>query len=275
MMMKLLIAADMEGITGVAHWDHVSPGHADYGRFRRMMTGDVNAAIEGAAVAGVDDIVVADGHDGGYNILIEELDPRARLSSGNISPLAMVRGVDEEVEAAFFIGYHARMGTPSAILDHTWSSSRVANVWLNERLAGEIGMNAAVCGFYNVPVLMISGDMRACEEAEKWVEGIKTAQVKKASGRFSAECLPPEKSQALIRQTAEEAVLQFKEDPEAATRVSVDTPVRISIEFITSLMVDKASLLPGATRVGGRRIDLAVKDMPSAYMTMEAAIELG
>ena len=46
--MKILIAADMEGITGVTNWDQVDPNHSEYPRFRRLMTGDVNAAIRGA-----------------------------------------------------------------------------------------------------------------------------------------------------------------------------------------------------------------------------------
>src|SRR5512139_3697983 len=92
--MKILIAVDMEGITGVTTWEQVTPGQAEYARFRRLMTQDVNAAIRGAFDAGADEIIVADGHNLGRNILLEELDPRARLNSGSPSPLSMVQGVD-------------------------------------------------------------------------------------------------------------------------------------------------------------------------------------
>jgi D-amino peptidase len=80
--MKLLIAVDMEGITGVVTWNHVDPSHAEYQRFRRLMTQDVNAAIRGAFEGGATDVVVTDGHWNSDNILIEELDTRARLNSG-------------------------------------------------------------------------------------------------------------------------------------------------------------------------------------------------
>ena len=83
--MKILIAVDMEGITGVTTWDQVTPGHAEYTRFRKLMTQDVNAAIRGACEAGADDIVVADGHSSGTNILLEELDPKAIIAAQIVS----------------------------------------------------------------------------------------------------------------------------------------------------------------------------------------------
>lgn len=148
--MKILIAADMEGITGVVHWDHVDHNKQDYGRFRKLMTEDVNAAIRGAFDGGAGEVIVADGHGTARNILIEELDPRARLNTGSPSPLAMTQGAQTGIDAAMFIGYHAKVGTENAILDHTWSGA-VANVWINGRIVGEIGVNAAVCGYYGAP----------------------------------------------------------------------------------------------------------------------------
>ena len=123
--MKILIATDMEGITGVTTWDQVTPGHAEYARFRKQMTEDVNAAIRGAFDAGAEEVIVADGHWNGSNILVEELDPRARLNTGSPSPFSMMQGIDESVAGVMFIGYHARNGSPNAILDHTWSSRTV------------------------------------------------------------------------------------------------------------------------------------------------------
>src|SRR4030065_554423 len=144
--MKILIAADMEGITRLTHWEQVNPVHADYPRFRHLMTGDVNAAICGAYDSGADEILVTDGHALGTNILLEELDPRAHLICGDYSPLAMVQGVDQGVDGVIFVGYHARAGSQNAILDHTLSSRRVAMLWLNDILGGEYGLNGAVAG---------------------------------------------------------------------------------------------------------------------------------
>ncbi|HEY7506802.1 MAG TPA: M55 family metallopeptidase, partial [Nitrososphaera sp.] len=210
--MKILIAADMEGITGVTTWDQVTPGHAEYTRFRKLMTEDINAAIRGAYDAEATEVVVADGHWNGSNILVEELDRRARLNSGSPSPLSMMQGIDESVDAVFFIGYHARNGSESAILDHTWSSRTVANVWLNDLLTGEYGLNAALAGHFGVPIIMASGDQTACKQISEQLGDIETAVVKQASGRFAAECLSPEVSQELIYTAANRAVERLSEN---------------------------------------------------------------
>ena len=98
------------------------------------------------------------------------------------------------MDGVFFVGYHARIGTQNAILEHTWSDERVANVWINDQPFGEIGLNAAVCGHFGVPVVMISGDQAACAEAAALLGDIETAVVKQATGRMSAELLPPQES---------------------------------------------------------------------------------
>lgn len=271
--MKLLIAVDMEGITGVVTWNHVDPSHAEYQRFRRLMTQDVNAAIRGAAEAGVDEIVVSDGHWNSDNILIEEIDPRARLNSGTPSPFSMVQGVDEGVDAAFFIGYHARMGTEKAILDHTWSSARVQNVWLNGRLTGEFGLNASVCGHFGVPVLLLSGDQAVNREASEWAPGIENVVVKRASSRWAAELLPPAVTQEMICQAASRAVQNYQAGKGPAP-LQPGQPVTVAVEFLYSEMADKAILLPGSKRLDGRKIEFVSPDMPTAYQSFRAAATL-
>src|SRR4026208_559670 len=240
--MKILIAVDMEGITGVTTWDQVTPGHAEYSRFRKLMTQDVNAAIRGATEAGADDIIVADGHWNGSNILVEELDSRARLNAGSPSPFSMMQGIDESVDGVMFIGYHARNGTPNAILDHTWSSKTVANVWLNDFLTGEYGLNAAVAGHFGVPVIMVSGDQTACAQVTELLGDVEAAVVKQASGRFAAECLSPEVTRDTICVSAQRAVERLAEgnipDP-----FVLDMPITMTVEFFSSDMADRASLM--------------------------------
>ena len=271
--MRILIAADMEGVSGVVHWDHVDSQHKEYARFRKLMTGDVNAAIEGAYEGGAEEVIVADGHGNARNILVEELDPRARLNSGSPSPFAMVQGVDTGVDAAMFVGYHARVGSTHAILDHTWSSMCVANVWLNGKPAGEIGWNAAVCGHFGVPVIMISGDQTACAEAVEWLGEVQTAVVKQARGRMSAECLPPELSRHKIREAAARAVrgLRAGQAPQA---LHFEAPIQATLELVTSDMADRAALLPGATRLEGKRVEITVEDAATAYRAFRSAVAL-
>lgn len=270
--MKILIAADMEGVTGVVHWDHVSPNHTEYGRFRRLMTDDVNAAIRGAFEAGAEQVVVSDGHASGRNILVEELDPRAQLNAGTPAPLSMVQGVDSSMDAAMFVGYHARAGAQNAILDHTWSSSRVVNLWLNAKLTGETGLNAAVCGHFGVPVIMVSGDQAVCAEATELLGQIEVAMVKQASGRMAAECLSPKAAQQKIYEAARQAVnrLGAGQVPEP---LRLSSPITLAVELVSSEMADRAMALPGARRVD-RRIEFTAGDTLTIYRAMLAIVAL-
>jgi len=272
--MKILIAADMEGITGVTHWDEVNPDHAEYARFRKLMTGDVNAAVRGAFAGGADTVTVTDGHFNGRNILIEELDPRASLNSGSPAPLSMVQGVDEDVNGVMLIGYHGRMGAVNAILDHTWSDERVSGVWINDRPFGEAGLNGAVCGHFDVPVIMASGDQTLCAEVQEFFgDKIETAQVKKAVSRMSAECLPPTVTASLIEEVARRSVLNLK-SKNAPRPFKVKGPLKLTVEFQQSDMADRAALMPGAKRSVDRRVDFSAGDMLTIYQAFRTLLAL-
>ena len=263
----------MEGISGVVSWDHVDPANPEYSRFRRIMTAEVNAAIQGAFEGGATEVVVADGHNMGGNILIEELDQRARLNSGTSAPFGMVQGIGNDIQGVIFIGYHARAGTQNAILDHTWSSRSVTNVWLNGNLVGETGLNSAVCGHFGVPVLLLTGDQSVCAEAVELLGPVETVQVKRASGRFSAECLPPQVSQEQIRLAAIRAVERLAAG-KAVPPLRIQTPVTVTLQLPTSDFTDSAARLPGASRLDGRRIEFTCPDMPAAYAAFRTAVSL-
>jgi D-amino peptidase len=271
--MKILIAADMEGITGVTNWDQVDPNHAEYSRFRRLMTGDVNAAIHGACEAGADEILVTDGHDRGTNILLEELVNPAHLICGDNSPLAMIQGIDQGIDGVIFVGYHARAGSQNGILDHTWSSRRVANLWLNDILVGEYGLNAAVAGHFNVPIIMLTGDQTACAQASELLGNIETVVVKTAISRMAAECLPPQITGELIQKAASQAVKRLLTG-NAPKPFIVDTPVTVTIGFNTSDQPDQAALFPGSKRLDGRRLTVTAHDMLEAYLAFQAMVGL-
>jgi len=272
--MKILVAADMEGITGVTCWDHVDPAHAEYSRFRGIMTDDVNAAVKGAFEGGATDVIVADGHAMGTNILVEKLDSRARLNAGNGSPFAMVSGIEAgDVDGVIFTGYHARAGSAEAILAHTWSSRRIANLWLNDTLQGEYGLNAAVCGHFGAPVVMITGDQTACAQATELLGDLETVIVKQANGFSSAECLPPAVTHKKIEETANRAVERLKEG-KAPKPYTVSLPVRVTVEFLQPEMAERAVRLPNAVRLDGRTVTFMCPDMVSAYMEFRAAVAL-
>lgn len=269
--MKILIAADMEGISGVTHGDQTTPGHSEYARFRKIMTADVNAAIKGAFEAGADDVRVTDGHWDGNNILIEDLNPRARLNAGNGSPFSMVQGVEDGVDGVFFIGYHACAGSKNAVLVHTWSKA-VANLWLNEHLVGEVGLNAALCGYFNAPVALVTGDQTVCGEARNLLGPIEVAVVKRATGHLSAECLPPKLAQDKICEAATRAIMRLKAGELKPFRLQ--SPVRLRLEFTHSTMAERASLLPGAARLDGKTIEWTSDHPAEAYNSFRAAVSL-
>jgi D-amino peptidase len=271
---KILIAADMEGISGVTNWNHVDSGHFEYPRFRKIMTEDVNAAAQGAFDGGANEIVVTDGHGSGNNILIEDLDQRVKLNAGNASPYAMVQGVDSgDFDGVIFVGYHARAGTANGVLAHTWSSKRVANVWLNDILMGEVGLNAALCGYYGAAPLMISGDQTACSQAVELLGALETVEVKQATSFQSAACLPPSVAQEAIKAAATRAAQRLEND-QAPRPFKVAEPVKGRVEFRMVEMADSASRLPGAVRLDGTTIAFTCADMPKAYLSFRAAVGL-
>jgi D-amino peptidase len=170
-----------------------------------------------------------------------------------------------------FVGYHARSGSENAVLAHTWSSKRVANVWLNDTLVGEIGLNSAVCGYFGSPVLMITGDQTACAEGEELLGSLETVAVKRSTGFSSAECLHPEVAQARIQETAKKAVSTLKEGKTTKPFV-VSEPVKVTLEFRLSAMADYASRMPGAKRINATCIEMTAPDMPLAYQAFRMAV---
>lgn len=270
--MRILIAADMEGISGVVSWDHVNPDHKEYSRFRKIMTDEVNAAIRGLFEGGADTVLVVDGHAGGRNLLIEDLDPRVQLHSGSPSPLGMVTGADADINGAVFVGYHARAGTKNAIADHTWSGKRVANLWLNGDLVGETGLNAAVCGHFDVPVLMVTGDRAVCREATTLLGDLETVAVKEGTGRQAAHCLPPEVACEQIHDAARRAAARLRAG-NAPRPFRASAPVVMTVEFPDSAMADRAALLPGTEREE-RRIRYTGEDILVVLRAMRTALAL-
>jgi D-amino peptidase len=265
--MRVLIAVDMEGISGVVHWDHVKPGHFEYDRFRQIMTDEVNAAIDGALDGGATSVIVTDGHNNGHNLLIEKLHAPARLNSGSPAPLSMVEGVQQS-EVVFFVGYHARADTADAILCHTWTD-QVRNVWVNDRAVGEIGLNAAVCGSFGARVSLITGDRAAVQEAIDVLGPIEAVVVKTASGRMSAECLPVEETRTAIRHAAAHAMVR------QIPPLVIAAPIQLRVQLTRPDQVDKALRVPGTKRLDGVTLEWIGGDMVSVYHAFRAIAGLG
>ena len=195
------------------------------------------------------------------------------MNSGNYAPRGMLEGIRDAVDCVFFVGYHARNGTRDGILGHTWSHVKVSNVWLNGRITGEIGLNASLAAQFGAPILMISGDLAACTEAEEWIPGVEKAVVKRGTGYTAADCLPTSVAQDLIREAARRAIEHYQQGQSPAP-LEVGQPVNVKLEFFHAGMADNACWMPNTTRLDGRTIEFQCATMLDAYSQFRAAVAL-
>ena len=191
--MKILIGADIEGIATACDWDSITPGNQDYEKNRIQYTREVNAAVEGAFLAGATRVCVRDGHGGNKALIPELLDKRALHIKGRHSEdyKAMVLTIERGYDAVLFVGYHAKAGTQDGVLSHTMAKF-VDEFTLNGISLPEMGYNALVAGMYDTPVVYLSGDTAACRQAKELFGDIVTTAVKEGLSKNSAICLHPE-----------------------------------------------------------------------------------
>ncbi len=267
--LKVYISADMEGIGGVSTWQ-VQAGSKgrEYEKFRRLMTEEVNAAIQGAFDAGATEVLVSDSHGDGQNIDLDLLDNRARLIRAWPRPLGMMQGIDSTYAAVAFVGYHAAEGAPQALLAHTFTGR--LSVKLNGTVEPEAGFNAAIAGDFGVPVVFLSGDQTIGEEARQILGPIETAAVKQAIGYFSGTMLPPAESQRLIREGVKRGVERRGE----LKPYRIARPIKLEITFKDLIDAELVSFLPGVERPAGDMIVFSPRDMVEASKFVEAVTQL-
>jgi D-amino peptidase len=262
---KVLISVDMEGVCGVTSWVQVMPPEygsgpsstAEYERARARLTHEVNAAVEGALAAGADEVIVNEAHDGMRNLLPEELHEDIRFITGSDKALGMMQGVDQAgVGAAFFVGYHARAGTPHAPLAHTWSDY-VQDVRFDGRSTGEYGINAVLAGHFGVPVTLVTGDDKAVAQVRELLgDRVVGVVVKEGLTTFSAIHLHPRRAQARIRDGAEEAVRRAG----AAEPYRLGPDCRVEIDFDHQARAQACLCIPHVERAGERTVAFTAAD---------------
>jgi len=253
--MKLFICADMEGATGVVHRDQLlDEGGARYVAGCRLLTADINAAIEGAVAEGFTEVVISEGHAHMRNVVLEDLHPAARLIRGPATfvnkPLCQIAGLDESFDLAFFLGFHSRAGTPGGLLSHTWAGAIVHEITVNGRVFGETAINAAICGTFGVPVGLVVGADDVAREATSDLPGVEVAVTKKAMGFNIAECWGPKATHGIIRDAAARAARRRAE----FTSFEVGTPVIAELETHRREMAERMGVVPGLERIGPRRV---------------------
>ncbi|MBM7171114.1 M55 family metallopeptidase [Streptomyces sp. G44] len=263
--MKILISADMEGATGVTWPADVLPGTAQWERCRALFTSDVNAAVLGFFDGGADEVLINEAHWTMRNLLLEQLDERAQMLTGRHKSLSMVEGVQHgDVDGIAFLGYHAGAGM-EGVLAHTYLANQITGVWLDGVRASEGLLNAHVVAEYGVPVVLVTGDDLACEDALGYAPGALKVAVKDHVSRYAAVCRTPARTAADIRAAAKDAAaLAVRHEP------AVAGPFTVEVEFDAEHLAMASTVVPGVRRTGERKVAYDSATMYEGIRTFKA-----
>ncbi len=246
--MKVYIAVDMEGATGICSREQCTKSHPAYAEGRSLLLSDVNAAIAGALAGGADEVIVADMHNGSFNLSHGDIHPAASVIYGVPHAGPRYPYLDESVDMMFLVAYHARAGTCQGTLEHTMSSQDWFRVTVNGAEIGEVGIDAALAGCVNVPVTLVTGDDKVCAEARALLGPVQTAVVKTGLGRHRALCLPVPHTQALIHEAARSALLLKGQ----VKPLSFGSPVEVALTYKHTEQADGVHLdSPNEKRLDG------------------------
>ena len=264
--MRVIIISDMEGIAGIVNGSQTNAGSPLYEEGRKLYTAEMNAAIRGARAAGAKEICVMDHHGAGdgfsFNSLIpEELDPDCEYVVQE-EWTEYTGFLEEGADACLLVGMHAMAGTPDGILNHTVSGQAWQNLWFNDTLVGETGINAALCGAFGTPVALVTGDEAACREAAALLgDRLTTVSVKRGLGARSARLIPPVRARRLVEEGAQAALGRVGDlqpyDP--------GRPAEIRVDFAHTGELKKFKDRPGVEIVGARTLVSRADDWWSAW----------
>jgi D-amino peptidase len=235
--MRVLISVDMEGLTGVTCPEDCEYGAVRWESARQLMMADVNAAVEGFFDAGATEVVVNDAHSNKRNLILPELDPRASAIIGTHKQWGMLQGI-ADTDAVAFIGYHTGAGH-QGILAHTYIGETIRDVHINGVSSSEGRMNALVAGEFDVPVVLVTGDDLTCFDAATYAPESKMVAVKYCIDRYTARCLAPSVTAAMIRDAARDAL------------AGVTPPMALAGPFTYEVFFDAANPVMASTAVPG------------------------
>ena len=264
--MRVFVIGDMEGVSGIVKWAQTTGGDPMYAEGRVLYTEEMNAAVRGAKAAGATEIVVMYCHGAGgdwtFNSLVPELlDPDCEWVVQN-HWTEYTGFLESGCDAALFVGMHAMAGTADGVLNHTVSGRNWQNLRFNGRLVGETGINAALCGHFETPVLLVTGDEAVCREGRDLLgDGLRTVAVKQGLGRFSARQIAPARARELIEDAARLALA----DLHAVPPYRLESPVEIEVDFSTSDQVEAYRWRGGVEVVGPRQIVSRADDWWTAW----------
>ena len=267
--MKIYMSVDLEGITGLVGSYQMLPATGALPEARELLTGDVNAAIEGARKGGANEFWVNENHSG-RDLLLEKLDPEAEVLIGKPKPMQTLEGIDSSFDCVFMIGIHAAAGTELAVLDHTWTPKCVQGLRVNGVRIGELGLNALLAAHYDVPIALVTGDQAVAKEAEELLGDVECAIVKIGLDRYTARCPHPSKARQAIAAAAEKAVKEI----ERFKPLKMEEPMVMELDYANSAFATFASWIPTAERMGPRTVAFKVPDFYVGFRTFLAAAAL-
>lgn len=258
--MKVLIMTDLEGVAGVVSFeDQTGPASRYYDAAKKLLTAEVNAAVDGLIQAGVEEVLVVDGHGPG-GIQFEDLHPAARLLHGRPpAPWASLARIFETYDACMIIGQHAMAGVPTSNMNHTQNSRTIDYYQLNGRKIGEIAQFGLFCGALGVPLIFLSGEEDACQEAQALIPEIVTASVKQGLGRGSAISLSAPEAHRRINAGVKQAVERQRGHP--IPPLVWEGPYVLEIRYFSTSDADARTAQPDVERVDPQTVRLYGKSI--------------
>jgi D-amino peptidase len=283
---KVFISFDMEGVAGIVDWSQCRGPGQPYEEGRRLLLGEVNAAIDGAVAGGATEIVCNDSHGTMNNLDPAELHGQATYVSGRHKPMYMMQGLDATADVVFMVGYHGSISGESSVLSHTYNPAVISHVSLNGTRAGESGINALVALACQAPVGLITGDQHTIAEADPFLPDAERVVVKESFTRFGASSLHPEVARELIADGARRAVERAAAAPgevwEIAASASrgpepgvlrppaISLPATLEVQLQTADMAEVASWVRGAERTGVRAVRIGGEDPLAMFRSFVA-----
>jgi D-amino peptidase len=179
-------------------------------------------------------------------------------------------GLDSSFDCVFMIGIHAAAGTEGAVLDHTWTTKCVQGLRVNGVTIGELGLNALLAGYYNVPVSLVTGDQAVAQEAKELLGDVECAIVKIGLDRYAARCMHPSKARQAIEEAAERSVREI----ERFNPLKMDEPMVMELDYANSAFATFASWIPTARRTAARTVAFDIPNFYVGFRTFLAAAAL-
>lgn len=252
----IFLITDAEGVGGVCRQEQTDPKDPE---MRQLLTGEINAAVEGLLAGGADEVIVWDGHDGSQTLSTLTIHPKAKLVMGGL-PASML--MERHFTAVGYIGQHSKANIQKGIMAHSYSSLGIQNMLLNGKPVGEIDVIAAMAGHFDTPVILLTGDQAAVDELREIVPGAEMVAVKEGLGRYNCISLSAEEARNQIRAAAQRSMSKIG----SVKPYKVKSPVTLQIEYTTrnSLSSD-AKYRAGAEVLDDRTIRFKGEDILEAW----------